>query len=511
MVDFGALTDSLQLLAEPSLLWLIPLGLLFGTFVGAIPGLTASLGLALVLPVTFYMTPVEALIFLSSIFTGGTYGGSITAILINMPGSPASAATAFDGFEMTRKGKHNHALGLAIGASALGSLIGCVLILLLLNSIASFALMFGPVEMLMVGVFALTIVAAFRGESSAKGLLAGGFGLLLGTIGLSWGREYRGTFDSVWLLDGLPLVPVLIGLLAVSRLFELISDQYIVADEEARRPNVREIIRGIVAATRHRVLVLRASLIGVGVGALPAAGASVATIVAWNDARQSQKHNQIGKGDPRGVVAAESANNSSEMGSTALMLALGIPGGGATAVMLGAFLIHGLTPGPRLLDENMDLGYSLFMAQFAQILLLPVAGILVLGLINHAVRVPTQVLVPVILALTVWGVYTTRQTFFDVGLVIGFGLLGFLLRRYGYSEIPVFMGVILAAIIEPELVRAVATHGAANLPGEIVTHPISAVLLALTAFNLYFGYRRRSSATGEALPLSTSKRSESSE
>lgn len=499
MIDGEMMTRAFGLLMNWNLLWLLSIGLLYGVVVGAIPGMTASLGIALVMPFTFHMQAIEALVFLSAIFTGGVYGGSITAIMLNMPGSPASAATGFDGFAMAREGKQNEAQGYAIGASALGSLLACTLVIILLKPLATFALMFGPVEMLMVGIFALTIVASFKGETLAKGIMAGAFGLLLGTVGVSWGREYRATFGSVWLIDGLPVVPVILGILAVPGLFALAGEKYVVNDALLRRPDLRKQLHGIAGAAREKLLLLRSTIIGVLVGALPAAGASVASLIAWHSAKQSVKDNRIGEGDPRGLVASEAANNASEMGSTAVMLAIGIPGGGATAIMLGAFLIHGLTPGPRLLTDNLHLGYALFLAQFVQVLLLPIVAIAVLSVSNWILKLPNQVLVPIVLLITCWGVYATRETFFDIGLLIGFGIFAYVLQRYGYPPIALLLGIILAEMLEPEMIRAVATFGGANLPWVIVSRPIPLVLLILTIVSLFYSYRRRGATTDTKL------------
>lgn len=497
MFDYAMLSQGFYSLFDPQLLWLMPVGLLYGMVVSAIPGMSGSLAIALVMPLTFHLTALQAIIFLSSIFTGSVHGGSIPAILLNMPGSPASAATVFDGFKLAREGKHNEAQGLAIGASTIGSLFGCVLVLSFLHPISQFALMFGPVEMLMVGVFALTIIASFKGENISKGIMAGLFGLLIGTVGVSWGREYRATFGSMWLIDGLPVIPVLLGLLALPGLYALTTEKFVVSDELLRRPDVRKIASGFIQATRYRMVLLRSTLIGVIIGALPAAGASVASLLAWNDTKQSVKDNKLGNGDPRGVVASEAANNSSEMGSTAVMLALGIPGGGATAIMLGAFLVHGLTPGPRLLADNLHFGYAIFMAEFVQMAMMPFFAVLVLAFANYIVKVPNQVLVPAVLAVTCWGVFSTRETFFDIGILIGFGIFGFVMQKYGYPVLAMLLGFILAEILEPEMIRATATFGYWDLPVEIVTRPISLAFFVLTVLSLVYLMRNRDAIPDE--------------
>lgn len=497
MFDYDMLSLGFTSLFDWDVFWVMPVGMFYGMLISAIPGMSGSLAIALVMPFTFHMSALQAIIFLSSIFTGSVHGGSIPAILLNMPGSPASAATVFDGFKMAREGKHNEAQGYAIGASTMGSFLGCILVLCLLNPIAQFALLFGPVEMLMVGVFALTIIASFKGESVYKGIFAGLFGLLLGTVGMSWGREARATFGSLWLIDGLPVIPVLLGILALPGLFALTTQHFVVTDALLRKPDLRKIAHGFVASLQYRMVLIRSSIIGVIIGALPAAGGSIASLLAWNDAKNSVKDNRIGDGDPRGVVASEAANNSSEMGSTAVMLALGIPGGGATAIMLGAFLIHGLTPGPRLLSENLHFGYAIFLAEFAQMAMMPIFAILVLGMANYIVKVPNQVLVPAVLAVTSWGVFATRVTFFDIGLLIGFGIFGFVLQRYGYPVLALLLGFILSEILEPEMIRATATFGYAQLPIEILTRPISLFLLVLTVISLIYLLRNRDTLPDE--------------
>lgn len=497
MFDYAMLSQGFWSLFDIHLLWLMPLGLLYGMVVSAIPGMSGSLAIALVMPFTFHMSALQAIIFLSSIFTGSVHGGSIPAILLNMPGSPASAATVFDGFKLAREGKHNEAQGLAIGASTMGSLLGCVLVLCMLHPLAQFALMFGPVEMLMVGVFALTIIASFKGESVSKGIMAGLFGLLVGTVGVSWGREYRATFGSMWLIDGLPVIPVLLGVLALPGLYALTTEKFVVSDELLRRPDVRKIAQGFMQSLQYRMVLVRSTLIGVVIGALPATGASVASLLAWNDTKQSVKGNKLGEGDPRGVVASEAANNSSEMGSTAVMLALGIPGGGATAIMLGAFLVHGLTPGPRLLAENLHFGYAIFLAEFVQMAIMPFFAVLVLAFANYIVKVPNQVLVPAVLAVTCWGVFATRETVFDIGVLIGFGIFGFILQKYGYPVLAMLLGFILAEILEPEMIRATATFGYWDLPIEVFTRPISLAFVLLTVVSLIYLMRNRDAIPDE--------------
>ncbi len=314
MIDWHSVLEGTMMLLEWENFLLIFLGMILGVVLGSIPGFTGSLGIAVMLPLTFMMDPLPALVFLLSIYTGGLFGGAITAVLLNTPGSPAAVATTIDGYPMTQKGLSGRALGIAIASSSIGGFLGIFVLFIIIEPLASFALMFGPIELFMIAVFGLTIIAALKGGSFVKTLYAGLFGILLGTIGMSSTGAVRGTFGEVNLLDGIPLIPALIGLFAISELFFLVDKKY-VATQQVKRNNGTELLDGIKRALKSPFNIVRSSGIGVFIGALPAAGSTVASLLSYNEAKRASKDKErFGKGNEEGVIAAESANNASEGG-----------------------------------------------------------------------------------------------------------------------------------------------------------------------------------------------------
>ena len=339
-------------LLDIQLLVFMFLGIFLGVIFGALPGLNAGIGIALMLPVTYTLSPLVSLVFLTSIYTGGVFGGSITAILLNVPGSPASVATTLDGNPMARSGEANEALGLALASSALGGLLGMIFLVLVLKPLAIFALRFGPAEIFLLVIFALTSIASLSEQNLLKGLAAGCFGLLLGTIGMSAAGTARFTFGNVYLLDGIPIIPALIGFLAVSELLAQLEKPD-TSLPEAGRLDFSKILSGCLMAPKKFFALFRSSVIGIVIGAIPGVGATVGSLLSYDFARRTSKHpHTFGQGEPVGVVAAEAANNASEGGALATMLALGIPGGAATAILIGALTIQGIVPGPRLIIEH---------------------------------------------------------------------------------------------------------------------------------------------------------------
>jgi putative tricarboxylic transport membrane protein len=360
VIDIDALSAAFGMLFSSGTPWLIVVpGILIGLVFGAIPGLQISMAMAIFLPLTLYMDFMQAMLFLTAIFTGGGFGGSIPAVLMNIPGTSSSIATAFDGYPMSRQGKHNLALGVALGASCVGVIIGYSILLLLINPISQIVLKVGPAEMAAVILWGITLIGGLSSGSPLKGLISGLVGLLIGTIGYSEAGVTRGTFGSPHLLDGVPVIPAMIGMFAASELFRLVNNDYLVEDSEARKVSVRQILAGFRSALTHPWIVLRGSLIGVFVGSVPGVGSSVANLLSYMATRrQSPEPDSFGKGNPSGVIASEAANSTSEAGSMATLLALGIPGGGATAVMLAAFAMHNITGGPQFIREQTDVVYA---------------------------------------------------------------------------------------------------------------------------------------------------------
>lgn len=455
MIDQVSLLQAMGLLftSFDPWLWVIP-GLLIGLIFGSIPGLQISMAMAVFLPVTFGMDFLQAMLFLTSIFTGGAYGGGVTAILMNIPGSSSSIATAFDGYPMARQGKHNEALGLGLASSVVGAFIGYILLLLLIEPLAAFVLKIGPMEMVVVVLWGLTLIATLNDSSLSKGLMAGFFGLILSQIGMSTTGIMRTTVGNPHLLDGIPVVPAMIGIFAASELLRLRGNSYLVQDKTQRDISIPKILIGVAETFRHPSVLIRGSLIGAVIGAIPGVGSSVANLVSYGEAKRTSKTPEaFGKGSPDGVIAAESANSSSEGGSMTALLALGIPGGAATAVLLAAFSFHNIIGGPSFIRNQTDIVYSIILGNLVQVALLAIIGLLVLRVLGMVVRVPLAYLVPSVLAMCAWGGYGITGTIAGPLTVAAFSGLGWLMRHNDYPVAATVIGLLLGRMMEGELVR----------------------------------------------------------
>lgn len=460
MLDMHAFSQSLDMLsAIGPWLYVIP-GLLIGLIFGAVPGLQISMAMAVFLPVTFGMDFLQAMLFLTSIFTGGAYGGGVTAILMNIPGSSSSVATAFDGYPMARQGKFNEALGLGLGASVVGAFIGYILLMFLIEPLAGLVLKLGPLEMVMVVLWGLTLIATLNDSTVAKGLLAGCLGLMLSQIGMSTTGVLRTRIGNPYLIDGVAIVPAMIGIFAASELLRLRGNSYLVEAGEVQNISFRRILKGMIEVFRYPGVLVKGSLIGAIIGAIPGVGSSVANLVAYGEVRRSSpRRAQFGTGLPEGVIAAESANSSSEGGSMTALLALGIPGGAATAVLLAAFSFHNLVGGPSFIRDQRDVVYAIIIGNLGQVVLLAIVGLLTLRLLAMVVKVPLTYLVPSVLALCAWGGFGITGTIAGPVTVAVFAGLGWLMRRHDYPVAATVIGLLLGRMTEGELVRTMQISG----------------------------------------------------
>ena len=497
MIDQFALSQAFGLLFSSfsPWLWVVP-GLLIGLVFGSIPGLQISMAMAVFLPVTFGMDFLQAMLFLTAIFTGGAYGGGVTAILMNIPGSSSSIATAFDGYPMARQGKHNEALGLGLAASVVGAFVGYVLLLLLIDPLAAFVLKIGPLEMVVVVLWGLTLIATLNDSSLAKGLMAGFFGLMLSQVGMSTTGIMRTTVGNPYLIDGISVVPAMIGIFAAAELLRLRGSNYLVQDETQRDISLPKILVGVAETFRHPVVLVRGSLIGAVIGAIPGVGSSVANLVSYGEAKRASKTpDAFGKGAPDGVIAAESANSSSEGGSMTALSALGIPGGAATAVLLAAFSFHNIIGGPSFIRNQTDVVYSIILGNLGQVVLLAVIGLLMLRVLGLVVRVPLAYLVPSVLAMCAWGGYGITGTIAGPLTVAAFAGLGWLMRRNGYPVAATVIGLLLGRMMEGELVRTLQISGGQPLR-YLLERPIAlglfvVMILVLAGAPLLKALRRR--------------------
>jgi putative tricarboxylic transport membrane protein len=475
------LQAALMLMTWDMPLWVLA-GLLIGIFLGAIPGVSGVLAITLLLGPSYYMPALQALVFLSAIYTGSVYGGGISAVLLNIPGTPAAIATGFDGYPMTQAGRHNEALGISIGSSAVGLFVSYLIVLFMFLPIGKIVLKFGPPEMLMVVVFAMTSVGLVRGEVIPTVLL-GLFGILVGTFGSSPYGHTRGTFGQDALFEGIPIIPALLGMLAVSELFIMVEQKYIIKTSDRPVQSVREIVRGIGIALRRPRVLLRGSLVGTLIGLMPAAGSTIASMVSYGMAKHASRYpERFGKGEPDGIIAPESANNASEGGAVATMMLLGIPGSVTTALLIAAFMIHGLNPGPFLVREHLDLAYALILSQFFVAVALVVLATIFVNYFARFIYLPTRVLAPVVLVFAVVGAVSPRGLIVDAVIMILFAAFGFILKKLDYPMMGFILGFILGGLVDREFLKSYLMY-ADDLVG-LFSRPAFLVFTALTLLSL---------------------------
>ncbi|MEQ8506074.1 MAG: tripartite tricarboxylate transporter permease [Rhodospirillales bacterium] len=463
-------------------------GVAGGLIAGAIPGFTIAMAVVLTLPFTFSMPPEQGLATMVSVLVGGLSGGLMAGILTGIPGTPSSVATTFDGFPMARKGKPGLALGLGVWSSFFGGMISAVLLVTLAPQLARVGLEFQPWDYFMLVMFALTITASLAGKDIVKGLIAGALGLLVRTVGEDEAVGMaRFDFGSEILLSGFDFIAVLIGLFAFSQLLNDVRDPKSARTSLSEKGTIKariEHIEALKVIFKNWIVIIRSALIGTFTGILPGAGGSVANILAYDQAKKaSKKPEKFGTGTPEGIMAPESSNNAVEGGALITMMALGIPGDVTAAVMLGALLIHDVVPSPTFISEQPVLAYSIFIAFFLAtcIMLLLQSGMLRVFVLVTRVRM--YVLAGVILGFCGIGVFALNNVDHDLWTLLWFGILGFLMRHFGFPLAPMILGVVLGNIAELNLARAMAidtdlTH--------FLTRPWSLFFLIIALFSAAF-------------------------
>jgi len=478
------ITQALGVLLTLENMVFIAIGVTFGMLAGSIPGFTGTNTVAIALPFTLPMTPEIALVTLSAIYIGANYGGAIPAVLINTPGTAGATATVLDAYPMSQKGQASKALGISISASVIGGMISAVIILFMLQPIGEVAFLFSNREIFVLGIFGLTAVAVAIGDNIRKGLVAGFIGLLIAAMPVDpTTGQRRLDFGFFGLYDSVPFVPVVVGLFAISELFYLINKTAI-SEDNSVTTTYRDIFEGVRYAITRPFAVVRSMGIGLLIGSMPGAGTSVANFVSWGAAKStSDDPDSFGEGNPDGVIASEASNSAVTAGSLVPTLALGIPGSGTTAVMLAALLLHGLRPGPQLMQEfTLEANVIILSLLVANVFLL-IAALAVSKYLVRVVTMPANLIVPAILALTVIGAFAMRSSMFDVWLMFLFGIIGFVMRENGYSLIPLILGIILGPIIEGSFLRSMLVSG--NDPLYFFGSSIAILLWVLTVLALF--------------------------
>ena len=472
-----AFLDIMTIFTQPQLLLLVGLGTFAGVYVGAIPGLSVTMAVSILISFTFSWDVYPALSLMIGIYMGGVYGGSRTAILLNIPGAPSAIATALDGYPMAQRGEAGTAIGVTTVMSFIGGFIGIGVLALAAPFVSDFALTFQPRDYMLLAVLGILLVGSLSQGSLVKGIFAGALGIAIGAVGrdpLTFDERF--TFGLPIMENGISFIAVMIGMFGVSE--ALLQLHHV--NKDAVRQKIDKIVPSFATVKKHLPLSLQTSSIGVVIGALPGTGGDIAALMAYDHAKRVTKNPErpFGTGAIEGLVAPETANNAAVGGAFIPMMTLGIPGDAVTAIMIGALFIHGLNPGPMLMIEQPHMFWFIVGALITANFFMLIFGLTGIRLFTKIVEMPRSVLIPLIMLLSIVGAYAVNNAITDVYWMLGFGLFGYFMRHYGYPLGPVILGVILSRLLDDNWRRAIISeredlglffHG-------ILTSPLSLVL-----------------------------------
>ncbi len=467
----------------PSLLLITALGTFAGIYVGVIPGLSVTMAVAILVSFTFTWDTQSALALIAGVFLGGVYGGARTAILLNIPGGPSSVASALDGYPIAQRGEAGPAIGLATVVTVIGGFVGVLALAIGAPVIAKFALMFAPRDYLLVALIGLLLVGSLSGGSLAKGIFAAALGVAIGLVGMDpMTAQPRFTFGQFGLMGGISYVAAMIGFFGIAEvLFQLRT-----VDLPPIRQKIGRVIPSWALVRKYLPLSLRSSSIGVGIGALPGTGGDIAALMAYDDARRSVKNpsHPFGKGAYEGLVAPESANSAAVGASYIPMLTLGIPGDAVTAVIIGALYIHGLRPGPLLMTDTPHLFWFIVGNLALANIFLLIFGLSGVRILTKIVALPKAIILPIIVVLAVVGTFAVQNSITDVYWMLGFGILGYFFKVYGFPVAPIILGIILGPLMDASYRRAIISvrDDPVRLVMDYFTSPLSIVILAVFVF-----------------------------
>ncbi|WP_300460194.1 tripartite tricarboxylate transporter permease [Desulfobacula sp.] len=479
MEIFSLLTAGLPTFGNPYSVFLVVAGSVLGIIFGAIPGLTATMGMAIFLPMTFSMSDINGMLFLVGIYVGACYAGSLSSILVNIPGTPSSIATGFDGYPMTQKGEAGRAIGYSTVASALGGIFGVFVLMFAAPILAGLALEFSAQEYTGVALLGISIVSYISFGSTIKGLIGAIIGLLLATVGQDVISAYpRFVFGSKDLQAGLQMIPVMVGFFGVTEV--LVKLEQVVAIK-IEVPKIRNVMPRLSKLVRMSPMMALSSLIGTFVGAVPAAGGAIASMVAYGiQKRFSKRSKEYGTGISEGVVAAEASNNAAVGGALVPMLSLGIPGDPQTAILIGALMINGLAPGPMLFATRPDLISTIYLGNILAIIVFTIVGLLGARYFALLIKMPKHYILPAIMLFCIVGSFAIRNTVFDIWVLLACGALGYLLQKVGIMPAPIILGFVLGPILEDNFRRSLIMSN-----GDWMTFLLRPVSLALLLINLF--------------------------
>jgi putative tricarboxylic transport membrane protein len=477
LLQLDTITEGLQIaLSWPVIGWMA-VGLLLGIVLGALPGIGSPVGMAIVLPLTLPLDATSAVILLVAIYSGAMFGGSIAAILINAPGTESAAATTLDGYPMAKQGLAKNALAIATTASALNGFLAAIVLILISPILIGVVLAFGSPEYFLLAILGISLITIVTQGSLVKGLVAGALGLMISTIGTGiLSPTPRFTFGQFGLYNGISFVAALIGMFAFAEMMKLAARSQIAESDIELGGSIKD---GVMTVFKYPKTVLKAGLIGMGIGMIPGSGATTSTFVAYaEEARSSAADGRFGEGDPRGVIAPEGANNPTVSGSLVPTLSFGIPGSGSTAVLLGGLLMHGLQPGPTLFGDQLQITYAIFISLFLSNILIVLVGLSVIPYASRLTEIDTNIIIPVVVVLSFIGAYTLNRNWFDVAAVLALGVLGFYMVRYNYSVIAFVLGIVLGPIAEENFFRSLQISGGSyDIFFDPINRPLSFVLV----------------------------------
>ena len=496
------LANGFSVALTPTNLFFAFLGVLAGQIIGVLPGVGSVVGVSLLLPLTFGMDPTTAIIMLAGIYYGSQYGGTITSVLINMPGEAATVATTLDGYQMARQGRAAKALGIATIGSFIAGTFGVVVVTLLSPTLADFALRFGPAEYFALILLGFTALGAVAGSSLAKGLTSVVVGLLLSTVGLDiMSGQRRFTFGEDWLLSGFSFIVVAIGLFGIGEALDGIMSP-------AGHPIIRtplgwkDSLPSAAEWIRSRGAIVRGGIVGLVIGVLPGAGSTLASFIAYSVERNASRHpEEFGKGAIEGVAAPESANNSAAASAMIPLLTLGVPGSGTTAVLLGGFLLWGLRPGPLLFTQHPDFAWGLIASMYVGNVMLVLINFFANPLFATMLWIPYAIQAAFVVIFAVIGAYSLSNNPFDVVVMIAFGILGFAMKRLDYPAAGLILGLVLGPLAEKSFRQSLTlSRGDWSI---FFSRPVSAVLMILAIVVLLWPLARRALArrSGVATPV----------
>lgn len=441
----------------PTALWLV-LGVVSGIIIGAVPGIGPTIGMAVLIPISLPMAPTNAIVFFICLYAGALYGGCIPAILMNAPGTAGAGASTMDGYPLSKQGQAANALAVSVTASSIGGALSAIALLLLTPFLVEAVLLFGSAEYFLIAALGIALISVVAKGDMLRGLVSGTFGLILSTIGgASMALEYRYTLGIQALSSGLSFIAILIGVFALAEMFKLAAQKKSSISKESSLSGSR--LKGVKTTLNSKLNLLKSSLIGMVIGSLPGSGASVANFIAYGEAqRSSDDPDSFGEGNPQGLVASESSNNSVIAGALIPTFAFGIPGSGGTAILLGALILHGMQPGPNMFTSDVLVTYSIFISLIVSNLVIFLFGIIAIKYLSAVTRIDLNYIIPIVIVLTMVGSLALRNNWIDVATVSMFGVIGLMMVRNGYSLVALVLGVVLGPIAEMNLHRSLQLH-----------------------------------------------------